>query len=301
MGQLLCPTSKAAYQRAWRRLTQFMRSSALPLKLPLPSASVALYCAYMEDRGFAAATVATDVSAFAFVHKLLRHPNPGSSFVVQSILSAMRKKSPPDSRAPISRELLEKLIEQLSVRFGKTYNFFLFRAIFCVAFFGFCRIGEVVKTTTDGHALRLGDVQVNSQEVVLTFQSYKHSSSSAKATMRTSPGRASCPVIAVGDYLAIRPKWVRSHSRAVHPMGVGPSSHLFIHPDGAMVTAYQVTSLLKSLCVLLGEAGRFDGHSFRIGATTHAAGTGRTALDIQSMGRWKSDAYRKYIRGSTAL
>lgn len=301
MGKLLCPTSKATYQRAWRRLTQFLQRSALPVKLPVPAASLALYCAYMDDRGFAAATVATDVSAVAFVHKMLGHSNPGSSFVVQSILASMRKKSPPDSRAPISRELLEKMIRRLSVQWGHSFDFCLYRAIFCTAFFGFCRIGEVVKSSGTGHVLRLGDVRVSSQDVVVTFQSYKHSSAPANATMRRAPGRVFCPVRAIRDYLAVRPKWVRPPARMVHPMGVGPQSNLFLHHDGSMVTASQVTILIKSLCVSLGETGRFNGHSFRIGATTYAAGIGRSAFDIQSMGRWKTDAYRKYIRGTIAL
>ena len=40
-------------------------------------------------------------------------------------------------------------------------------------------------------------------------------------------------------------------------------------------------------------------HSFRIGAATYAATVGYTEAQIQKMGRWKSGAFRKYIRISS--
>jgi hypothetical protein len=38
------------------------------------------------------------------------------------------------------------------------------------------------------------------------------------------------------------------------------------------------------------------GHSFRIGAATAAAIQGASDEDIQRMGRWKSQAFKRYIR-----
>jgi hypothetical protein len=40
----------------------------------------------------------------------------------------------------------------------------------------------------------------------------------------------------------------------------------------------------------------YKAHSFRIGAATHAASRGYSDQDIQIMGRWHSDAFKKYIR-----
>jgi len=40
----------------------------------------------------------------------------------------------------------------------------------------------------------------------------------------------------------------------------------------------------------------FKGHSFRIGAATDAALRGIPEAKIRAAGRWKSDAYKKYIR-----
>lgn len=41
---------------------------------------------------------------------------------------------------------------------------------------------------------------------------------------------------------------------------------------------------------------RYQAHGFRIGAATSAAESGASDIQIQSMGRWKSGAFQKYIR-----
>ena len=39
----------------------------------------------------------------------------------------------------------------------------------------------------------------------------------------------------------------------------------------------------------------YKGHSFRIGAASHAAALGYTDAQIRLLGRWKSNAFHKYI------
>ena len=69
----------------------------------------------------------------------------------------------------------------------------------------------------------------------------------------------------------------------------------------------QVCQLLLSLIVvskMLGsvirlrnlDPNRYKGHSFRIGAATYAAEQGVSDDKIRHSGRWKSDAFKKYIR-----
>ena len=41
---------------------------------------------------------------------------------------------------------------------------------------------------------------------------------------------------------------------------------------------------------------RYKGHSFRIGAASHAADRGLSDAQIRVLGRWKSNAFHRYIR-----
>ena len=92
-----------------------------------------------------------------------------------------------------------------------------------------------------------------------------------------------CPVQALKQYLQIRPVWT--------------AQPLFIHFDSEVLTRHQVNSILKWAVGTIGlPPNDFSRHSFRIGAATSAAMQGIQDEDIKSMGRWKSGAFRSYIR-----
>ena len=61
----------------------------------------------------------------------------------------------------------------------------------------------------------------------------------------------------------------------------------FIFSHSALSTALKFCGL---------DPTRYKGHSFRIGAATHAADKGMSDAQIRTMGRWKSNAFLKYIR-----
>ena len=46
------------------------------------------------------------------------------------------------------------------------------------------------------------------------------------------------------------------------------------------------------------DKNQFNTHSFRIGAATSAKQAGMADVDIKMLGRWKSEAYQRYIRMS---
>ena len=57
-------------------------------------------------------------------------------------------------------------------------------------------------------------------------------------------------------------------------------------------------ALDKLLSQLHLDKGQFNMHSFRIGTAASAKQTGMSDLHIKILGRWRNDAYQRYIRMS---
>ena len=75
---------------------------------------------------------------------------------------------------------------------------------------------------------------------------------------------------------------------------------LFINEDGFPILRSEFSKKLCSIIRLCGlDPTRYKGHSFRIGAATYAAEQGHSDTQIRHMGRWKSDAFKNYIRISS--
>ena len=91
-----------------------------------------------------------------------------------------------------------------------------------------------------------------------------------------------CPVQIILDYLSLR------GSRP------GPLFHL---GDGSPVSRAIFIDKLSMAIKYCGlDPSCYKGHSFRIGAASYAADAGMSDSQIRALGRWKSDAFHKYIR-----
>ena len=93
---------------------------------------------------------------------------------------------------------------------------------------------------------------------------------------------STCPLRAVQSYVALR----RGQ----------PPSPAFVFEDGSYLTRQRLTTSLRELLLAAGlDPDHYASHSFRIGAATTAASAGLPDWQIQAMGRWSSDCYRRYI------
>ena len=90
-----------------------------------------------------------------------------------------------------------------------------------------------------------------------------------------------CPVEALNKYIGVR---------SPDP---GPP---FIFQSGAPLTRQALVSHLHEALEKVGiDHSRYNGHSFRTGAATTVAQHGLEDSLIQTLGRWKSSAYKLYI------
>ena len=252
---------------------------------------LALFIAYMYDRHYAPATVNTYVSAIGFSHKLLNLADPTKVFFILQMLKGYGKIGfRLDSRLPITLPILSRLLTAASQCLPTSFIQCQFQAMCALAFFAFLRIGEITASSKQSP----GPLQLNQltkllrdSEVIgfkLTFTDYKHNYNQRPFSMviHRQPSPRPCPVQILSSYLALR--------------GNSPGP-IFRTNAGTAVPRNMFISHLNTclkFCDL--NPSFYKSHSFRIGAASFAAEQGLSDAQIRILGRWKTNAFQKYIR-----
>ena len=293
MGSALTSSSRKSYQRAWRVFQifhqRFYKSS--DFRLPLTSPQIALFISYLSASKLAPSTITSYLSAISYVHKIKGLQDPTKSFLILKLLTALGRQRSTDVRLPITRPVLHELVGSLRYTNSSAFQRSLYSTMFLVAFYGFFRIGELATKSADCAAsvvqfrevkFLIGDGKANMVKIVIT--QFKHNPSRQPFEILIERDETSpfCPVKALVDYCRIR--------------GSQPGP-LFCHQNIAPVTVNQFNSELSRCLKFCGlDTSRYKGHSFRIGAASHAADKGFSDAQIRTLGRWKSDAFKLYIR-----
>ena len=275
-----------------RHFEHFCRSK-LGLSNIFPSnvSIIAQFIAFLYSEQYSPSSILSYISAISFKHKASSMQDPTDSFFIRKILKGTRNlSSKPDSRLPITSNILNKLIASIPIVINPHFNQILLRAMFLLMYHAFLRVGEVTIRSNDCIPKVIKRSQIkfiqqhdNFSSLELTITDYKHSDLTPKTLLISSQyNRSFCPLHALHEYLHI--------SRHIN----GP---LFQFPDGSPVSRGFFTKCLKSIL----EFNKFDPkvyqtHSFRIGAASDAATRGVPMITIQHMGRWKSNAVKNYIR-----
>ena len=235
----------------------------------------------------------TYISALSYSHKLLRLPDPTRVFYIIQMLKGYGKTgSQLDSRLPITLPILQSLLEVAPRTMGSYYQICQFKAMCLLAFFAFLRMGEITtsknKSCQPLQLHQLAYVCDSGNPVAamkLTFHDFKHHYNQRPFTLTINRQQTCCPIQLLLDYLALRGRQVGA---------------IFVMQTGAPVTRDAFTSQLSEAIRLCGlDPSRYKGHSFRIRAASHAAEQGMSDSQIRIVGRWKSNAFQKYIRVQT--
>ena len=186
-------------------------------------------------------------------------------------------------RLPITPSLLRTINGNLFNSSRLFQDKLMIWAALTTAFFGFLRISEYTtprKTQFDpASTLLRSDVMVGSRSAHLRLKTSKTDPFRQGVTVRImSNNTILCPINALQQYLNVRPD-----TR-------GP---LFIFHNGTYLTRSDINNILKDTS---NGAANISSHSLRIGAASTAAAMGCPKYLIQSMGRWSSDCFRRYIR-----
>ena len=160
----------------------------------------------------------------------------------------------------------------------------------CLGFFGFLRVGKFTLNTSDP-PLTPCDVAVDSRTNPQTLKIHlRHSKADLFGVgCHDYLGRTNitpCLVSVMLNYLSLRPPVDRP---------------LFLFQNGTPLTRVALVAHLRTALTQAGvDSTHYAGHSFCIGAATAAAQAGYSDSFIQSLGRWKSQAFVSYIRASLA-
>lgn len=199
----------------------------------------------------------------------------------------------PDKRRPFTIPHLQSLLKALKTSGASVLPYRTFKAMLLLSFFGLFRVGEISLSRTGGNnvILRQGirchfsGTMVDTISIVL--QNYKHSKGqSATVPIARQALSSICPVRALLRYLQMASP------------STGP---LFRHPTGRPVSASEFTQVLRS-CVLACQLDptHYTPHSLRIGGATYAFLGHMPVEHIQQLGRWKSSAFKRYLRPHTS-
>ena len=296
----VAPATRSAYGTAHRRYTAFCGQFGIASPYPLTEGTLCRYVAFLGQEGLKHSTIKAYLSGirFAQIHLSLGNPfsngaMPRFEYVLTGIKRVeARTRAPQKPRLPITVEIMARLKDAWRGAHEHPDTIMLWAAA-CTGFFGFLRAGEFTtpsRSTYDPEAhLSLGDVALDSHSApsVVRLRIKQSKTDPFRQGMDVYVGATNacsgiCPVEALLAYIAIR---------EANP---GP---LFIFQSGASLTR---GSLVQHLQAALTQAGipctSYTGHSFRIGAATTAARCGISDSLIQTLGRWKSAAYKVYIR-----
>ena len=293
LDSALTAGSKTSYQRAWgvfQRFHQRFYGSAT-LSLPLPSSQLTPFISYLSAKKLAHSTITSYMSAISYVHKLKGYRDPTKTFLIHKLLTALSRQRSVDLRLPITRPVLHELVKSLRHTNSSAFQRCLYSAMFLLAFYGFFRIGELAAKSADCAAsviqfrdlkFLVKDGQTQMIKIIITVFKHNTNKKPFEILIEREDTLPFCPVQALVEYCK---------TRGAQP---GP---LFCHPNLAPITVYQFNTELSHCLKFCGlDTTRYKGHSFRIGAASHAADMGFSDAQIRTLGRWKSDAFRIYIR-----
>ena len=167
---------------SWQN-NQFAKKYSISEQFPVWVSNLALFIAYLVNQSYK--PISSYVSEIGYVHKLKVIPNPTSSFLILKLLRACHKQQKnSDTRMPIVKPMLERLMRTLVHTGTDHYRQHLFQAMFALAFYAFLRIGEI---TTRGKDRCSNAHLIQKQNKLECKQSTLNSNLSPTNTAKVSP------------------------------------------------------------------------------------------------------------------
>ena len=301
LERLKCRTVRKStaknYLSVWRHFNKFIiRLDYRPLKW---EDRVALFCAYLIQKGLQSSTIKSYISAIKKILKDDGYIWDDKQGLLSSLTQACKLQNDKiKCRLPIQRGLLNLLLFELQRVLSPSQNYLLvlYRALFALAYYGLMRIGELAE---GDHSVKAGNIEValNKYKIkVILYTSKTHGQGSYPQKIKIQAldqyfsrdarrYRVFCPFLLVHQFLVLRGGFELA------------SENLFLFRDGSKVFPHHVRTILRQCINNLGLDGNlYDCHSFRIGKTCDMFKDNIPFHKILAAGRWHSNAIYRYLR-----
>ena len=132
LQQSIADLTTSNYQFAWRKLHQFCKEKlGKDASIPMDVATAALFLSHLHRKGYAVNTINTHMVALSYIHKLNDWPYPSTSFVMKSLMNAVKKDAPRTrTKLQITLPMLHELLRNAQFIFSGAYDKAMFHASF---------------------------------------------------------------------------------------------------------------------------------------------------------------------------
>ncbi|XP_063404516.1 uncharacterized protein LOC134687981 [Mytilus trossulus] len=195
-------------------------------------------------------------------------------------------------RLPITFTILKDICQLLRKGYYTPYIDILLEAACVTAYFGFLRCGEftVLHSFDSECNVSIEDIRFLKDKVTFHLKASKTDPFREGVDIHLfASGVSVCPVLSLERYMDYRSRKFKDSK--------SQDAFFVMENRKALTRNYFISSLKNILAVLGYNSDLYNGHSFRIGASTTAGSKIEDHL-IQTLGRWSSQCYTRYIRTS---
>ena len=304
----MAASTKESYRTAINHLRRCEEESGVDMSLPFDDSKTFEFLGWMEARGLKSRSMSTYLSgiralhiASGFTEPFLRNPMVKLILRGQDNFDKLEDRMTGElGKLPVTKDVMMLIKKNLLKTDWSRLEKRLLWAVFTLAWSGSFRIHELVSRSTaefDSQTTLLWQ-DVSFSEVELKGEKIKSVSVHIKSPKVDRIGAGDniqvfqlnnfmCPVAAMDKFRA------ESKCKEEKEMPV------FRKACGLCVSGAEINRRLAVLTKEVGNlvpGGVIKSHSFRSGVPSEMAKNGESSEAIQAVGRWKSDAYRVYVK-----
>ena len=237
------------------------------------------YVTYLLDTtSYSPATLKSRVSGISYFYKIKLNVNLADSYATDILLKSMDKSMAREKLLPITHNVLTDLL-RVVYAYKSRYMSHMFYIMYKIMYFLALRISELLHYSGKfNHAFTRSDLVLEGHKLRLKVRSGKHNSTPMDYELDCNN----------------RFYWHLTQYLRLRGDHKGP---LFCYKDKTPVKrSFFINQLQEDLSSLGLDYHKYNCHSFRVGRTSDLALEGASDRQIALIGRWRSDAFREYVR-----